>query len=416
MIKSMTGYGRAREVRNKRDITVEVRSVNNRYLDCTVKMPRMYAFAEDAVKQRVQQAVSRGKVDVFITVDASAADVAKVTVNRELAGQYAAALGELAELCGPTAWKITPEQLSRFPDVLTVTKADEDLETVSADLCAVLDEALAAYTAMRAVEGEKLAEDIAGRLTQIEAYTAQVEARSPVSRGKVDVFITVDASAADVAKVTVNRELAGQYAAALGELAELCGPTAWKITPEQLSRFPDVLTVTKADEDLETVSADLCAVLDEALAAYTAMRAVEGEKLAEDIAGRLTQIEAYTAQVEARSPETVAEYRAKLTARMQEVLQSTSIDPQRILTEAAIYADKVAVDEETVRLRSHVAQLRTMLHADEPMGRKMDFLIQEVNRESNTIGSKCNDVAIAQVVVGLKAEVEKMREQVQNVE
>ena len=146
------------------------------------------------------------------------------------------------------------------------------------------------------------------------------------------------------------------------------------------------------------------------------MRAVEGEKLAEDIAGRLTQIEAYTAQVEARSPETVAEYRAKLTARMQEVLQSTSIDPQRILTEAAIYADKVAVDEETVRLRSHVAQLRTMLHADEPMGRKMDFLIQEVNRESNTIGSKCNDVAIAQVVVGLKAEVEKMREQVQNVE
>ena len=293
MIKSMTGYGRAREVRNKRDITVEVRSVNNRYLDCTVKMPRMYAFAEDAVKQRVQQAVSRGKVDVFITVDATAADVAKVTVNRELAGQYAAALRELAELCGPTAWKVTPEQLSRFPDVLTVTKADEDLETVSADLCAVLDEALEAYNAMRAVEGEKLAEDIAGRLTRIEAYTAQVEARSP---------------------------------------------------------------------------------------------------------------------------ETVAEYRAKLTARMQEVLQSTSIDPQRILTEAAIYADKVAVDEETVRLRSHVAQLRTMLRADEPMGRKMDFLIQEVNRESNTIGSKCNDVSIAQVVVGLKAEVEKMREQVQNVE
>jgi uncharacterized protein (TIGR00255 family) len=146
------------------------------------------------------------------------------------------------------------------------------------------------------------------------------------------------------------------------------------------------------------------------------MRAVEGGKLAEDIGNRLTAIERYTAQVEARSPETVAEYRQKLTARMQEVLQSTTIDPQRILTEAAIYADKVAVDEETVRLRSHVAQLRTMLSSDEPMGRKMDFLIQEVNRESNTIGSKCNDVAIAQVVVSLKAEVEKMREQVQNVE
>ena len=288
----MTGYGRARATRNLRDITVEVRSVNNRYLDCTVKMPRMYAFAEDAVKARVQKAVSRGKVDVFISVDASAADVAKVNVNTALAAQYAEALKALAAVCG----------------------------------------------------GEE------------------------------------------------------------------------RVTPEQLARFPDVLTVTKADEDLETVSADLCAVLDEALAAYNDMRAVEGQKLAEDISNRLDAIERYTGQVEMRSPETVAEYRAKLTARMEEVLQSTTIDPQRILQEAAIYADKVAVDEETVRLRSHVAQLRTMLESDEPMGRKMDFLIQEVNRESNTIGSKCCDVAIAQVVVGLKAEVEKMREQVQNVE
>ena len=246
MIKSMTGYGRAREVRNKRDITVEVCSVNNRYLDCTVKMPRMYSFAEDAVKQCVQKAISRGKVDVFITVDASAADVAKVTVNRELAAQYAAALAELSEVCG----------------------------------------------------------------------------------------------------------------------------TESKVTPEQLSRFPDVLTVTKEDEDLETVSADLCAVAEQALEAYNAMRAVEGRKLAEDIGNRLTYIENYTSQVEQRSPETVTEYRAKLTARMEEVLQSTTIDPQRILQEAAIYADKVAVDEETVRLRSHVAQLRTMLESDEPMGRK----------------------------------------------
>lgn len=293
MIKSMTGYGRARRELHKRDITVEVRSVNNRYLDCTVKMPRMYAFAEDAVKKHVQQAVSRGKVDVFITVDSTAADVSKVAVNGVLAAQYAAALRELADLCGTADYQPAPETLARFPDVLTVTKEDEDLETVSADLCAVLDEALASYHEMRAVEGRKLAEDIAGRLDAIERYTGQVEERSP---------------------------------------------------------------------------------------------------------------------------ETVAEYRAKLTARMEEVLQSTAIDEQRILTEAAIYADKVAVDEETVRLRSHVAQLRTMLESDEPMGRKMDFLIQEVNRESNTIGSKCNDVAIANVVVGLKAEVEKMREQVQNVE
>ena len=293
MVKSMTGYGRARKILHKRDITVEVRSVNNRYLDCSVKMPRMYTFAEDAVKQHVQQAVSRGKVDVFITVDASAADVAQVTVNRELAAQYAAALGELADLCGELDYRIAPETLARFPDVLTVTKADEDLETVSADLCAVLEEALAAYNDMRAVEGRKLAEDIANRLDTIERYTGQVEERSP---------------------------------------------------------------------------------------------------------------------------QTVTEYRAKLTARMQEVLQSATVDPQRILMEAAIYADKVAVDEETVRLRSHVSQLRTMLQSDEPMGRKMDFLIQEVNRESNTIGSKCNDVAIAEIVVALKAEVEKMREQVQNVE
>ncbi len=291
MIKSMTGYGRARETRDGRDITVEVRAVNNRYLDCTVKMPRVYIFAEDAMKKRVQQAVSRGKVDVFVSVEAAGA-----------------------------------------------------------------------------------------------------------------------------AQVTVNRELAGQYAAALNELAEVCGPVAYRVTPDLLARFPDVLTVTKADDDLEAVTANLCAVLDQALEAFNAMRAVEGEKLAEDIGGRLTSIETYTGQVEARSPETVAEYRAKLNARMQEVLQSVSVDPQRILMEAAIYADKIAVDEETVRLRSHVAQLRTMLESSEPMGRKMDFLIQEVNRESNTIGSKCNDVSIAQVVVNLKAEVEKMREQVQNIE
>ena len=288
----MTGYGRARATRNLRDITVEVRSVNNRYLDCTVKMPRMYAFAEDAVKARVQKAVSRGKVDVFISVDASAADVAKVNVNTALAAQYAEALKALAAVCG----------------------------------------------------GEE------------------------------------------------------------------------HVTPEQLARFPDVLTVTKADEDLETVSADLCAVLDEALASYNAMRAVEGEKLAEDIGGRLSAIEGMTAQVEERSPETVREYREKLTAKMREVLQSTTIDEQRILQEAAIYADKIAVDEETVRLRSHVSQLRGMLASDQPMGRKMDFLIQELNRESNTIGSKCSNLDIARIVVDLKGEVEKIREQVQNIE
>lgn len=288
----MTGYGRARAVCNKRDITVEVRSVNNRYLDCNIKMPRMYAFAEDAIRSMVQKYVSRGKVDVYFTIDASAADVAKVTVNHELARSYLTALKELSALCS----------------------SDET------------------------------------------------------------------------------------------------------ITGERLSRFPDVLSVTKEDEDLDTVTADLCAVLDEALQTHCSMRLVEGEKLAEDVGNRLTTIEKLTSEVEQRSPETVSTYREKLTARMEEVLQTTSIDEQRILTEAAIYADKIAVDEETVRLRSHISQLRTMLQSNEPMGRKMDFLIQEVNRESNTIGSKCNDVSISQIVVNLKGEVEKIREQVQNIE
>ena len=292
MVKSMTGYGRARETRSGRDITVEVRSVNNRYLDCTVKMPRAYIFAEDAVKTRVQKAVSRGKVDVFITIDTSAADEAVVKLNRPLAQGYYKALCEINEACG--------------------------------------------------LESE--------------------------------------------------------------------------ITASTIARFPDVLTVTKAEEDLESVAVDLCAVLGDALAAYNRMRATEGERLAADIGSRLDTIEHITGMVEERSPQTVAEYRARLTAKMEEVLQSTTIDEARILTEAAIFADKIAVDEETVRLRSHVSQLRTMLVSDEPMGRKMDFLIQEVNRESNTIGSKCNDITIARDVVALKAEVEKIREQVQNIE
>ena len=292
MVKSMTGYGRARQTLHGRDITVEVRSVNNRYLDCTVKVPRTYIFAEDAVKSRVQKAVSRGKVDVFITIDATAADETVVAVNEPLARGYYEALTKIRD--------------------------------------------------MFSLEGE--------------------------------------------------------------------------LTDAVLAKFPDVLTVTKAEEDLESVAGDICAVLDEALEAYNAMRAVEGVKLCEDIAGRVSTIETVVGKVEERSPQTVAAYREKLTARMQEVLQSTTIDESRILTEAAIFADKIAVDEETVRLRSHIAQLRAMLKSDQPVGRKLDFLIQEVNRECNTIGSKCNDLTIAQDVVNMKAEVEKIREQVQNIE
>ena len=291
MIKSMTGYGRARENRNGRDITVEVRSVNNRYLDCTVKLPRAYIFAEDAVKAHVQKAVSRGKVDVFITMDSAGSDDAVVTVNEPLARAYCKALSQL--------------------------------ETLGAK----------------------------GGVTAVE-----------------------------------------------------------------LARFPDVVTVTKAEEDLEAIAADICAVLDQALAAYNDMRAVEGRKLAEDIVSRAGTIEQCVGVVEERSPQTVEEYRQKLFAKMQEVLGSTNIDEGRILQEAAIYADKVAVDEETVRLRSHIAQLRTMVESVKPVGRDMDFLVQEFNRECNTIGSKCKDLRITETVLQMKAEVEKIREQVQNVE
>ena len=288
----MTGYGRGKQLLHGRDITVEIRSVNNRYLDCTVKLPRSYAFAEDALRARVQKAVSRGKADVFVTVDAAAADAAEVKLNGGLARSY--------------------------------------------------------YKALQALQKE------------------------------LDVTEPISAAA--------------------------------------IARLPDVLTVSKAEEDLEQIAGDLLAVADEALEAYNAMRAVEGAKMAEDIGGRLDRIETLTAQVEERSPATVREYREKLETRMKEVLESTTIDEGRILTEAAIFADKVAVDEETVRLRSHLSQLREMLRAEEPVGRKLDFLIQEVNRESNTVGSKCSDVAIARVVIELKAEVEKIREQVQNIE
>ena len=292
MIKSMTGYGRARATVHKRDITVEIRSVNNRYLDCTVKLPRAYSFAEDAIKTAVQGGISRGKVDVYITVDATAADETLVQVNRSLAEGY--------------------------------------------------------YKALRQLQDEFHLEG--------------------------------------------------------------------GVTPAVLSKFPDVLTVTKAEEDVDSVKDDLCAVLSQALSAYNTMRGVEGARMAEDIGGRVTTIETVVGKVEERSPETVRAYRERLEARMKEVLQSTTIDESRILTEAAIFADKIAVDEETVRLHSHIAQLREMLQSDEPVGRKLDFLIQEVNRECNTIGSKCNDLSITKDVVNMKAEVEKIREQVQNIE
>lgn len=292
MIRSMTGYGRAKETIHNRDITIELRSVNNRFLDCTVKIPRVYTFCEDVVRAQVQKAITRGKVDVFITIQSVGAEATTVTVNRDLAAGYVRALHGLAEEYG-------------------------------------------------------LRDDIS----------------------------------------------------VMG-----------------VARFPDVLTVSKAEEDMESLSADICTVLQQAIAGYNAMREAEGVRLCEDIVGRLATIEALTGTIEERSPDTVAEYRERLSAKMKEVLQSTTIEESRILMEAAIYSDKVAVDEETVRLHSHVAQLRAMLESGGVIGRKADFLIQELNREANTIGSKCCDIAISESVIALKAEIEKIREQIQNVE
>ena len=288
----MTGYGRAEETFQGCKITVELRSVNNRYLDCSVRIPRLYLFAEDGVKTRVQKTISRGKVDVFVTMDNGGGEQVQVKVNQPVADSYYAALTQLAQ----------------------------------------------------------------------------------------------------------RYELAGDISVSL------------------LSRFPEVLLAEQAEEDTEAMAANIYAVLDRALADFDQMRTREGERMKADILTRADTIQEKVALVEERSPQTVADYRAKLEARMNEVLANTQIDPARILTEAAIFADKIAVAEETVRLRSHIAQLRDMLDKGGAVGRKLDFLIQEFNREANTIGSKCSDIDIARQVVDIKAEIEKIREQIQNIE
>ena len=292
LVKSMTGYGRCVETVGGREFTVELRSVNNRYLDCTVKLPRALSFAEDAVKQAVKAAISRGKVDVFISMRSESGSDTKVTLNAPLVEGYLAAMKEMAERYG------------------------------------VLDD----------------------------------------------------------------------------------------ISVSTLARMPDVFTVEREEVDEEQLLKDLMTVVDKAIAGYDAMRSAEGQALERDLRSRGETILELVAQVEAGSGETVAAYRARLEGKLREVLASTSIDESRILTEAAIFADKVAVDEETVRLRSHLDQMNRMLGSGGAIGRKLDFLLQEMNRESNTIGSKCSDVRLARIVVDIKAELEKIREQTQNIE
>lgn len=236
-----------------------------------------------------------------------------------------------------------------------------------------------------------------------------------VARGKTECFVGIENPDSDEVEVIVNTALARGYADAIRSLSELVG-TKEQPTASQLSRFPDVLTVHKAEPDEERVWNAVQQTAQLALEQFLAMRQTEGEKLRADILSHADRIAQLVAFVESRSPQTVREYNEKLHRRMAELLEDANVDEQRLLTEAAIFADKVAVDEETVRLHSHLSQLHDFLEADEPIGRKLDFLVQEINRESNTIGSKAQDVEIAKAVIDIKAEVEKIREQVQNIE
>ena len=236
-----------------------------------------------------------------------------------------------------------------------------------------------------------------------------------VSRGKVDVGVWIDTVDAPGSEVVVNHALAEGYLKALHELAQTYGLRD-DVSVNTLSRFPDILTVRKAAEDEEAIWEAVRQVADEALAGFVAMREREGARLREDVLARRQTILRAVEQVEARSPEIVREHMAKVEARMKELLSTATVDEQRLLTEAALFADKTATAEETVRLRSHLDQLETLVNASEPVGRKLDFLVQEINRETNTIGSKVQDVELARVVVDVKAEIEKIREQIQNLE
>lgn len=292
MLQSMTGYGRAEQTFGASTITTEVRSVNNRYLDCNIKLPRGYLFAEDTVKNCVQAAVSRGKVDILVSVDTATDSGEQIEVNFAVADGYVRAMLALQEKY-------------HLPD----------------------------------------------------------------------------------------------------------GPGT-----ALLARLPDVLVQRKAQENLEEVSANIATATRAALADFAKMRQREGQKLTDDILARAKEIGTLIGFIEARSPQSVLDYRARLEGKMREVLENRQLDEARLLTEVAIFSDKIAVDEETVRLRSHLSQMEQMLAAGGPVGRKLDFLVQEMNREANTIGSKCNEIEISRCVIDMKGEIEKIREQIQNLE
>lgn len=239
--------------------------------------------------------------------------------------------------------------------------------------------------------------------------------QSKVSRGKIDVFLQLETLGEADVQVRVNHSLAGGYVAALRELKERYG-LADDLSLAVLSRYTDVLSVHKAPEDEDAIFEAVCLAAEPALASFLAMREAEGERLKADILSRAAKIISLVEQIELLTPETVRNYEQRLKVKIEELLGDARADEQRVLTEVALFADKVAVDEETVRLRSHFEQLKKLVQEEEPVGRKIDFLVQEMNRETNTIGSKSVNSQIAYLVVDIKAEIEKIREQIQNIE
>lgn len=236
-----------------------------------------------------------------------------------------------------------------------------------------------------------------------------------ISRGKVEVSVLVQNVAAISEKITVNKEVISEYITALREIKDEMDLTD-NLSLSDVMRIPDAFTVVKAETDEEQLWDELRSVLGAALDNFVRMRETEGAKMRADILSRLEVIEKNVSVVEERSPKIVEDYRKRLYDRMCEVLEGRNIDEGRILLEAGIFSEKTAVDEETVRLRSHISQLRGMVESDEPIGRKLDFLVQEMNRETNTIGSKVQDIEVTKIVVDQKSEIEKIREQIQNIE
>lgn len=236
-----------------------------------------------------------------------------------------------------------------------------------------------------------------------------------INRGKVETYVSVVTGDGSDVSVAVNTPLALDYVNALRSANEILGLTD-DVTLIQLFRMPDIFTVTKAETDESELWNQVKETAEAALTSFLEMRKAEGERLKSDILTKLDYIESVVSKIEQRSPKVTEEYREKLYNRLKELLEDKNIDEGRILTEAAIFADKTAVDEETVRLRSHIASFRELLEMDEPIGKKMDFLVQEMNREINTTGSKCSDLTITKMVVDLKSTVEKVREQIQNIE